>query len=353
MFEETDLIALYSKYKSEMDDPWRRRINLKLFSDQVDIFGCPVILNTNLKIILEALHLSNALFSNAPRFIDHPFVIEIICNEPPDDPGPIPENLFDLITYTGGESWLNFQFAAWGNCFIDLETKHAKAVICESFARRRDLISRCMLNTIITNFFIASGFGMLHTSCLVKNDQALLLMAPHGSGKSTAALNLLHAGYSLLTDSMVFINQLEGRVFLNGFPTGRIKLRRDMLPYFPHLEQYIDQEFVRGEVKYVVNLWEYEPTLVLDQAICPSTIHLCLLKLNSHTGSYLERIDEETSIKAIMENSLYFDKEEIWIKNLTQIKNGLSAASTHQLNVGLDENHLVQVVNQLLSDYQS
>jgi hypothetical protein len=103
----------------------------------------------------------------------------------------------------------------------------------------------------------------------------------------------------------------------------------------------------------VVNLREYEPTLVLDHAICPSTIHLCLLKLNSHTESYLERIDKETSIKAIMENSLYFDKEEIWIKNLTQIKNGLSAASTHQLHVGLDEYHLVQVVNQLLSGYQS
>ncbi len=339
--------SLYQKFQNGLEDPWSRRLNQPVFSSQVELFGRQIRLESNGEQVLQALDLSSDLFSHRDEVAEEPFKIQIVVRNPALDPGSVPENLFDHITYSGDAGWLNLQFGEWGNCFIDLQAGKAIAVISDSFHNRPDLISRCMLNTIVTNFFIASGFGMLHTSCLLKKNQALMLMAPHGSGKSTTALRLVLAGYRLLSDSMIFIDQLDGKVQLHGFPVGRIKLRTDMLAHFPQFKSSLQTEVVRGEVKYVVNLGKINPNWIEAKSVSPNYVHLCLLTLNGQEETWIEPLDGFALQTAIMENSLYYDTQAVWVQNLAQIERMLAGARAYRLLVGRREEDLIEKMDQL------
>ena len=95
--------------------------------------------------------------------------------------------------------------AAWGQCFADFAAQEATIQITDELSDRPDLISACILDTLLLNFIISSGFAMLHASCLAQDDGIILLLGGHNARKSTAALNLVLAGCALVSDSMVFL----------------------------------------------------------------------------------------------------------------------------------------------------
>ena len=179
------------------------------------------------------------------------------------------------------------------------------AVLTPQLAQRPDLVSRCLLNTIITNFFIASGYAMLHASCLYHQGRGVLLMATHNSGKSTTALRLALAGYPLLSDSMIFLTPGREQPQLLGFPVGRIKLRRDMIPAFPQVQALLAPEMVRGETKHSFDLRQLDPDLVCEEAAVHSEIDLCLLARGGGKDTQLCQASRQEVEASVMENSLF------------------------------------------------
>jgi hypothetical protein len=342
-----DLDGLFLRNRDRLEDFWGRRQNRPRFDRTVSVFDRQVELTSNDDGVLGAVDHCLPLYSTAPATDRPSFAVQLVVRAGPSDPGPPPENLPNFVQFTGDAAWLTIALGAWGHCYVDLSQGRAVAVLSPQLVRRTDLVSLCLLNTILTNFFIGSGYAMLHASCLWRAGRALLLMAPHNSGKSTTALRLALAGYPLVCDSMIFLSPYSRSLQLLGFPVGKIKLRRDMLPAFAHLRDWVSSEATGTEIKYGVDLRRVDPALVHQTAVTPSAIDLCLLTRAPGEETFLTPANRADIGGAVVMNSLFFDAEPVWRRNLDLIERLLDRARLHHLAVGSDAGGIVAAVDSL------
>jgi len=188
---------------------------------------------------------------------------------------------------------------------------------------------------------------MLHASALIKDENILLLQAPHGTGKSTTALRLLLNGYQLLSDSMIYIGEHDNELWMGGFPMGRIKLRTDMLPAFPTLAAQAQEEPVRNETKHRVELNRVDSDMSYSHMIRIDHVNYCLLERWDKPESRIEPIDEDELWPEIMVNSLHYDTPKMWEENLSRIQSLLKFATLHRLRIGTSEDEIIRTVTGL------
>lgn len=338
----------FGRHQAQLEDFWGRRRNRPLYSREFNIFGHPLRLTGNVQEMLHSADFAIPLYSTAPEKETPPFLVELVARSKPATSGALPENLFDHIQYSGHGDWLAMQLGDWGFCHVDLTSKRALAVLAAELARQPALVSRYLLNTILTNFLIASGYGFLHATGLLKGQRALLLMAPHNSGKSTTALRLTLAGYSLLSDSMIFVGGRDAALRLYGFPVGRIKLRADMVAEFPQLKPLLEEEPVRGELKQAADLRRLDPGLVHESAVEPSGICLCLLTRTDNAATSVRPAILPEVVETVIDNSLFYDEAAVWEKNLANIRSLVERARCYHLAAGTDSASLVATVNTLV-----
>ncbi len=304
-------------------------------------------MTSNVPQLLASADYAIPLYSVAPTIEPSPFVIHLVVRPMAVPSRSIPANLFDHIQYTGFGDWLTMHLGPLGLCQVNLASKRAWIILASELADRPELVSRYLLNTILTNFLIASGYGFLHATGLLKGQKVLLLMAPHNAGKSTMALHLTLAGYSLLSDSMILIGRQGTTEQLYGFPVGRLKLRSDMIADFPQLEHLLETEPARGEIKYAIDLRNFDPGLVQESVVQPTRVCLCLLSRSDTTKSHLRPAKLHEVMNSVMANSLFYDTEEVWKQNLAFIRLLVEKAHYHHLEVGSAPTRLVTVVDAL------
>lgn len=342
-----DFRELYRQHNHRMEDFWSRRANAPEYQRTIHVFGQPVVVDSNHEKLLEAAVCAQAMYSawdvqDAPAWRIH-----LTVHDRDPKPGPPPERLIDLVHYAGAQDWLSIDLREWGHCSVDMKRGEAFAVLSSTLANEPELVCLVLMNTILTNFITRHGYSMLHASALVKNGDLLLLQAPHGTGKSTTALRLLLNGYQLLSDSMVYIGERDGSLWMGGFPIGRIKLRTDMLPHFPAFAAHAQTEPVRDETKHRVELSQVEPALTRHEMIQVGRVEFCLLERWDRSESRLEPLAEEALWEAIMVNSLHYDTQELWEENLRKIDLFLRQARVHRLRIGTSEAEIIRAVNGL------
>ena len=342
-----DYNELYIRHQASLEDFWNRRAHKPRFQRQERIFGRLIEFSSNHPGALEAVDHALPLYSSAPPDGRQPFSVQLVVRDDPASPGPLPDNLFDHIHYAGEADWLMIELGGFGVCHIDLSARRAVAVLAPALAAQPHLVSLYLLNTILTNFFIADGYAMLHASCLLQGQRALLLMAPHNTGKSTTALRLILSGHRLLSDSMVFLSPCSAEPLLLGFPIGKIKLRGDMLGHFPELRPLLSTEQVRGETKYAVDLRHLDPTLTHDDAVSPAVIDLCLLRRSADADTHLQPASYDSILDAALVNSLFYDTPAVWRRNLALIHRLLERASFYDLAIGSDADGIVAALTRL------
>jgi hypothetical protein len=341
-----DFNELYRKHNEQMEDFWSRRENAPKFQKTIRVFGHPVLFDSNHEKVLDSTSLAEEMYSKTDVFSENPWRIRITVPSQPM-PGLPPERLIDLIHYTGADDWLSIDLLEWGNCFVDMKRGEAFAVLAHSLAENPQQVCQVLINTILTNLITRHGYSMLHASALIKDGNILLLQAPHGTGKSTTALRLLLNGYKLLSDSMVYIGERGDDLWMGGFPVGRIKLRTDMLPLFPALAAQAEEERVRNETKYRVELKRVDSAMSYPQMIHIRRVEYCLLERRDQSQSTIEPLTESEVWREIMVNSLHYDTQEMWNKNLRRIELLLQHANLHRLRIGTSENEIIKTVNDL------
>jgi hypothetical protein len=287
------------------------------------------------------------MYSQAPVRATAPWKVHLTVHNPDKDPGRPPERLVDLIHYAGADDWLSIDLDAWGNCFVDLAGAEAHAVLSSSLARQPEQVCLVLLNTILTNLATRHGFSMLHASALVQDDRILLLMAPHGTGKSTTALRLLSNGYQLLSDSQIYLGERDDGLWMGGFPIGRVKLRADILPLFPELSGLSRPEPVRDETKHMVELERVHPSLAVLDMIRVTRVKFCLLTRGTQARSELQPLTADELWPEIMVNSLHYGRHEIWQDNLRRIALLVDKAELQRLRIGTSEEDILQTVHRM------
>lgn len=342
-----DFDSLYARHARDLQDFWGRRDNQLDCTRDFQVFGHAVRLASNQPGALAAADFSAPLYSKAPR-VDAPLlVISLVVRPAPRPLDPLPENLFSHIQYTGGDDWLAIQLGAWGHCQVDLLAGRALAVLSPELATQPEVVSRCLLNTLLNNLLTARGLSMLHATGLAQGGRVLLLIAPHGTGKSTTALRLALAGYPLMSDSQVYLTARPGGLLLTGFPVGRVKLRRDMLPDFPSLHALLAPEEVRGETKFTLDLRRVDPALVCDSAVEPERVDLCLLTRHGNAPTTLRRATRAEVLDVVMLNSLHYDRADAWRPNVANIERLVDMATCLHLTVGTDPISLLRAIETL------
>ncbi|HEY2982021.1 MAG TPA: hypothetical protein VGJ22_12630 [Anaerolineales bacterium] len=342
-----DLNELYEKFQARLEDFWGRRLNAPHHERTIHIFGQPVLFDGNDPLALDSAGLAERMYSQAPVRATPPWKVHLTVHNPDRDPGQPPERLVDLIHYAGTDDWLSIDLDAWGNCFVDLPRAEAHAVLSSSLARQPEQVCLVLLNTILTNLATRHGFSMLHASALVQDDRILLLMAPHGTGKSTTSLRLLSNGYKLLSDSQIYLGEREDELWMGGFPIGRVKLRGDILPLFPELAGLSRPEPVRDETKHMVELERVDPALAVRDMIPVRKVKFCLLTRGTQVRSEIQPLTADKLWPEIMVNSLHYGRPEVWQQNLRRIALLLEKAELHHLRIGTSEEDILQTVNQM------
>ncbi|MCC6300384.1 MAG: hypothetical protein IT314_13905 [Anaerolineales bacterium] len=354
-----DFNDLYRMHNEQMEDFWSRRANAPKFQKTIRVFGHPVVFDSNHEKVLDSAALAEEMYSTADFTAEPTWRIHITVPSRPErsrsdsegavegQPAAPPARLIDLLRYAGADDWLSIDLREWGNCFVDMKRGEAYAALSHSLAERPDQVCLLLVNTILTNFITRHGYSMLHASALIKDENVLLLQAPHGTGKSTTALRLLSNGYKLLSDSMVYLGERGDDLWMGGFPVGRIKLRADMLPLFPALAAQAEEERVRNETKYRVELKRVDDALSHPQMIRIRRVEYCLLERWDQSESKIESLSEDELWRAIMVNSLHYDTQELWTENLRRIELLLRRANLHRLRIGSSENGIVEKANGL------
>lgn len=334
-----DFDSLYQQHAGRLEDFWSRRNSTLRFVEQLAPCGRPVQLASNDPLAAGAASQIAAGFTLAPLREGPSHAINVIVAgqetaEPPAD-------LFDHIQYTGYGRWLGIRLGGFGFATADLERKEAWAVVDPGLGRRPELLTRYVLNTLVLNFLIASELGFLHATGLTRAGRALLILGGHNQGKSTTALRLLEAGWSLIADSHVFVEAEGEELLLYGFPVGRLRLRPDVLPA---RARHLMPEPVRGELKYRLDLRAFAPERVQESVVRVLDVELYLLGLHDGEGSYLEPAGAAEVWQALMANSLYYDTPASWGSNLAQLERLVARAQCRRLWAGRDPEILAAVL---------
>ncbi|MBK8901517.1 MAG: hypothetical protein IPM53_10065 [Anaerolineaceae bacterium] len=338
--------------ESDLEDFWQRRANALCFRQEVRLFGHPLVVESNVEVTLTAVSLALAQYTQTEQTKPPLGALQLIVQPMRQPPGPAPDDLMQHITYSGSADWLMMQLGGWGVAHLDLARRRGTAVLSPQLAARPDLVAQCVMHTLLLNLVIAQGqssapgYGMLHASCLMRDGVALLLLAPHNTGKSTTALRLALAGFRLLTDSMVFV---DGDGFLHGYPVGLAKLRGDMVDQFPELRPFLQTEIVRQETKYRVDLRAVNPEFVQETAVRPQKIILCLLSRHEKEATVVAEVGQAEVIQAILHNSLYVDQPQVWRENVSNLEKMLGGGTAVALKLGSDQRSLLQLMFHLAS----
>ena len=134
---------------------------------------------------------------------------------------------------------------------------------------------------------------------------------------------------------------------MGGFPVGRIKLRADMLRFFPALAAETKEEPVRNETKHRVDLMRVDPALTHRQMIRIRRIEFCLLERWDKLESKVQSLSEDELWPEIMVNSLHYDTPELWNENLRRVDLMLRHSNLHRLHIGTSEEGIIRTVNKL------
>lgn len=327
----------------ELEDFWGRRIYGPTYEQIFHLFGQPIRLTSNEKAVLAVIAPLQQFYSTAPTLSLEPWQLHIAVRHGQTNSPPAPDNLLDLIQYTGFDKILLLHLGVWGVVQVDLATNRAVAAITPSLAARPDILSRSVLCTVFNNLFEHNGYTMLHATGLVKDNHLLLLLAGHNIGKSTTALRLALAGFRFMSDSQIYIGP-GTPLQLTGFPIGRAKLRRDMLPHFPQIESMLQAEAVRQETKYTFNLRLLGSQFVQEAAIVPAGITLYLLSRHNQSQTVIRPAGRAEAEQAARQHGTHWDNPAIWKKHLAQIDRFLDQTTHYHIQIGSDPTHLIQTI---------
>ncbi|MFZ1552261.1 MAG: hypothetical protein WAV53_12775, partial [Anaerolineae bacterium] len=234
--------------RQRMPDFWQRRATEGATTQQFNVFGYPLLLTTNSQRLVTACAAWVAKFSTAPlAAAEAPMQISLFERQAADrSRGRAETAEWDAVnlegespfTYDGHGDWIAISAGRDGHVLADLRKQEAIGFVAPSLAAQTALVSKFIFGTVLYNLLTRrAGLLQWHAVALVHEDTVLLLIGHDNSGKSTTALTLLHAGFTLLADGLIYTRLDAAGVEVLASPVGELRVRPGAFDFFPHLRQ--------------------------------------------------------------------------------------------------------------------
>ncbi len=98
-----------------------------------------------------------------------------------------------------------------------------------------------LINACYAKAHLADGFLLFHAAGVVRDGRAVMLAGPPGTGKSTAALRLLEAGFRFLSNDRVLARADADGVEVRGYPK-QPRVNPGTLLHHPRLRRLLDRD---------------------------------------------------------------------------------------------------------------
>jgi len=158
------------------------------------------------------------------------------------------------------------------------------------------------------NWCIASHahqYLLLHAAVLARGDDAVLLPAPPGAGKSTLCAYLAHRGWRLLSDELALIDPANGRVFGLARPVNlknaAIDVIRDTLPEAVLNAPVADTK--KGTVAHLA-----PPASAVAEVDRPARLRWIITpRYRAGSALYTEHIPRPEALAMLIDNAFNYD----------------------------------------------
>jgi hypothetical protein len=326
------------------DDFWSRRANAQTHAFECAPYGIPARITANQADVLEAARLSARRYSRAEAIAGRPIRIHIAVDS--GDSPPLPDDLSARLKYTGVGEWITLSAGEWGHAFANLDTRTAVIALSPALAADTRTVSRYFIDHYVLNF-VFGEWAMLHASCVLdaQRRRLIVMVATHNAGKSTTALRLARAGYAFLADGMAVMQAREGQLVFGGYPLGEVKLRGDVLGWFPEYDG--EAVRVREQHKTIVDMRAAHPGRVVESLVAPRSIHLCFVERAATLDTRIEPMSVAEAIPLLAANTVYWDDPARLEHNSATLHHLLRVAHLHRVRLGSDPDRLADAFNQL------
>lgn len=189
-------------------------------------------------------------------------------------------NCFGLnVVETGSERYISDGDSIF--C-TDISQGFGKLIVTESFVNKSPFDKN---NLFLLGFFpllLKQGFFDLHAAGVAYHGRGYLLVGDSGSGKSTAALNLVSQGWRCLSDDALLLRECPAGVEALGF---RKKLFIDQrsAARHPGIEKYFEKTWSEEQSKRVVDVEKRYPGKLIERTFPEILIFTQLIDASEST----------------------------------------------------------------------
>jgi len=326
-------------------DNWRRRETVVRLERPLNILGYPFVLRTNAEAVAALAELSERRFSRCAPVPDARVgLIDLFTLSEAGADALTPLQLEGQFQTLASGSRGLIQLGPWGSMYVDWAARTALGSIAPALLSQPAIASRHALDTFMLVALLREPFGMLHASGLVKDGRVVLLVGPHGAGKSTTALHLIRAGYRLISDTLIFTRESDGHVEIMGYAVGELKLTAEGRALFPELPGESGDLSIDGRRKPIFDLRALMPERIETGVVTPASIALCLVRRSADSDTHLHPLDEDIMLHQIIRDTSYLDEVEVMARNLSVIDRLINRSHNYILELGSDPAEIVAAI---------
>ncbi len=168
------------------------------------------------------------------------------------------------------------RFGSEDSVLLDLRRGLAIGRFSSSMAGDLDYWQRVILPALVGLASDALGVTVIHSACVEREGEGLLLAGESGAGKSTLALALARIGFSFLSDDWTYLALAGGELSAWGLATP-LKLLPESVRFFPELRDLTPGVALNGERSY-----EFDPEVVFGIRRSLRCQPRCLVFLDRH-----------------------------------------------------------------------
>jgi hypothetical protein len=220
---------------------------------------------------------------------------------------------------------------------VDYRVRQVRATIMKQALNYQWAIGNWVLTIPLSELMKLHDLYLMHSACLVSENQGVLFAGKSGIGKTTLTLGLLSMGWQAISDDEVFLTSNSDLVAYSGPEKAKISWSS-----WRRFQYYLGQQS-RFNSKKLVNLEDYFPGQILDSY---SISAICFIEQSDRTS--ILKLQPIESFRRMLSVGFLTSEPQLTRKNSDFLYSVSQQIPAYLLRVGLDVKALHQKLTEIV-----